>query len=88
MALVHFWIPAKPLKLDLPSLSPQAPARPRKLEMHGKVRIDPFHWMRRAHKTTLIDYLQAENAYAAAAMALSSLCVVGNSLRLLGYKRG
>jgi P-type Cu2+ transporter len=26
--------------------------------------------------------------YAAAAMALSSVCVVGNSLRLLGYKRG
>ena len=66
---MHFWIPAKPLKLDLPSLPPQAPARPKKLEMHGKVRIDPFHWMRRAHKTTLIDYLQAENAYAAAAMA-------------------
>lgn len=57
------------MKLDLSPTPPLATVRPKKLEAHGKVRIDPFHWMRRARKSGLIDYLLAENAYAETVMA-------------------
>lgn len=47
----------------------QEPVAPRKdqiLEKHGHQRLDPYYWMRERDTQPVLDYLQAENAYAAA----------------------
>jgi oligopeptidase B len=46
----------------------QEPVAPRKdqiLEKHGHQRLDPYYWMRERDTQPVLDYLQAENAYAA-----------------------
>lgn len=65
----HSFSGTENLKLDLSAPPPSAKPHTKKLEAHGHVRTDPFHWMRRARNTRLKDYLQAENTYAEAAMA-------------------
>ncbi|MFQ5681864.1 MAG: S9 family peptidase [Candidatus Binatia bacterium] len=42
---------------------------PKSLEEHGHVRIDEYYWMRQRENHEVIDYLEAENRYARAAMA-------------------
>lgn len=50
-------------------LTAQEPVAPRKdqiLEKHGHQRQDPYYWMRDRDSQPVLDYLNAENAYAAA----------------------
>ncbi len=42
---------------------------PEKLEIHGDVRIDPYFWLNDRDNPAVIAWLEAENAYADAAMA-------------------
>ena len=52
-----------------PELPPPAPPRrPTRLVAHGDVRIDDYYWLRDRTNPEVLDYLRAENDYAAAAM--------------------
>jgi oligopeptidase B len=51
---------------------PAAPRRPTRLEAHGDVRIDDWHWLRDRDDPSVIEYLKAENAYADAMTAASA----------------
>ncbi|MCW5978128.1 MAG: S9 family peptidase [Bryobacteraceae bacterium] len=51
------------------SRPPAAKAEPHRLEMHGHVRTDGYYWLRDRENPEVIRYLEAENAYVAAAMA-------------------
>lgn len=44
---------------------PQAMKKPERLEKHGDVRIDNYFWMKERDSKSVLDYLNAENAYAA-----------------------
>ncbi|HCC47799.1 MAG TPA: oligopeptidase B [Elusimicrobia bacterium] len=48
---------------------PRAKKIPHKLEKHGHVRVDDYYWLKDRKNPEVIDYLNAENAYAAAALA-------------------
>jgi len=48
--------------------APQARREPTRVEMHGQVLEDDFGWMRDKESPEVIAYLEAENAYTAAAM--------------------
>jgi len=48
---------------------PRARAVPHRLEKHGHVRIDNYFWLRNREDPAVLDYLKAENDYAAARMA-------------------
>ncbi|WP_148713743.1 S9 family peptidase [Chitinolyticbacter meiyuanensis] len=50
-------------------LPPIAPRRPRRLKKHGETRIDDYYWLRDKDDPAVLDYLQAENAYAEVVMA-------------------
>jgi oligopeptidase B len=54
-----------------PVLPPQPVAKrqPVTLRKHGDVRVDDYFWLREKDDPAVIDYLKAENEYAAAAMA-------------------
>ena len=53
-----------------PALEPPvAEARPTELEAHGDVRVDPYYWLRERDNPQVIEYLEAENAYAEAVLA-------------------
>jgi oligopeptidase B len=43
---------------------PDAPRRPTRLEAHGDVRVDDWHWLRDRDDPAVIAYLEAENRYA------------------------
>jgi oligopeptidase B len=47
---------------------PAAPARPVELTLHGDTRVDPWYWLRDRENPEVIDYLEAENAFTAAAL--------------------
>jgi oligopeptidase B len=50
-------------------MPPPAPLRrPTRLAAHGDVRIDDYYWLRERTNPEVIDYLRAENDYAAAVM--------------------
>jgi oligopeptidase B len=49
----------------LPS-PPRAKQVPHRLERHGHVRIDEYYWLNNRDNPEVLDYLQAENEYAAA----------------------
>jgi oligopeptidase B len=59
------------LSLDLSATPPLATQRPKRLVAHGNARNDPFHWLRKVQSDEVLDYLKAENAYAAAVLAPS-----------------
>lgn len=40
-----------------------------RLVSHGHTRVDPFHWLRNVESPEVLDYLKAENDYAASVMA-------------------
>ena len=42
---------------------PTAPRRPTRLEAHGDVRVDDWHWLRDRNDPAVIAYLEAENRY-------------------------
>ena len=48
---------------------PAAPRRPKRLEIHGHVRIDDWFWLRDRNDPEVAAYLEAENRYADAVMA-------------------
>ena len=45
---------------------PVAPRHPTTLSKHGDKRVDDYYWLRHQQDPAVIDYLQAENAYAEA----------------------
>jgi len=45
---------------------PAAPKHPTILSKHGDKRVDDYYWLRNKQDPAVLDYLQAENAYAAA----------------------
>src|SRR4051812_4441849 len=47
---------------------PSAPARPVELTLHGDTRVDPWYWLRDRENPEVIEYLEAENAFTAAAL--------------------
>ncbi|HEY0830952.1 MAG TPA: S9 family peptidase [Candidatus Dormibacteraeota bacterium] len=47
---------------------PVAPQRPQVLEAHGDRRVDQYYWLRDRQNPDVIEYLEAENAYADAVM--------------------
>jgi len=47
---------------------PQATKIPKVLEMHGEKRVDDYFWMNDRNDPSVVAYLEAENAYAAAVM--------------------
>ena len=48
---------------------PVAKVVPERLETHGDVRVDDYHWLRQREDPEVIAYLEAENAYTRALMA-------------------
>lgn len=48
---------------------PVAPVRPVHVELHGDVRVDEYHWMRRGDDPQVAAHLEAENAYTLATLA-------------------
>jgi oligopeptidase B len=56
-------------KVDIAPRPPIAPRRPKVLEKHGDLRVDPYYWMRDEEDPELIAHLEAENAYTEAVTA-------------------
>src|ERR1700694_2968179 len=56
-------------KVDIAPRPPIAPRRPKVLEKHGDLRVDPYYWMRDKEDPELIAHLEAENAYTEAVTA-------------------
>ena len=54
------------MNLDFFAQEPVAPQIDHNLEQHGHQRNDPYYWLRERDTKPVLDYLQAENAYAAA----------------------
>ena len=48
--------------------APQAKKQPKELVKHDHRRIDPYYWLNERDNQEVIDYLEAENAYAASTM--------------------
>ena len=65
--------PNIPLSSSPPQTAPPVAARrPIRLEAHGDVRIDDWHWLRDRGDPAVIAYLKAENAYTEAMTAGSA----------------
>lgn len=47
---------------------PRADQHPKELTIHGHTRVDPYYWLRERDNPKVIEYLEAENAYADAVM--------------------
>ena len=58
-----------PALADEEPVPPVAEKKPVKLERHGDVRIDEYFWLNERDNPDVIAYLEAENAYAEAALA-------------------
>lgn len=55
---------------DTKALQPPLAERiPRELTIHGQTRVDDYYWLNERANPKVIEYLEAENAYAKAAMA-------------------
>src|SRR3984885_10373754 len=61
-----------PSSSPLKTTPPVAPRRPVRLEEHGDVRIDDWHWLRDREDPAVIAYLEAENRYTEAMTAASA----------------
>ncbi len=48
---------------------PRAPQHPHRLEEHGRVRLDPYYWLKERDNPEVLAYLQAENDYTGAMTA-------------------
>lgn len=51
-------------QIDSSPHPPVAPQRATILHNHGEERVDPYFWLRVRDDPQVIDYLNAENAYA------------------------
>ena len=51
---------------------PTAEKRPVELERHGHVRIDDYFWLNQRDDPEVLQYLEAENAYANSKLAASA----------------
>jgi oligopeptidase B len=51
------------------STPPTAKRIPKRLEKHGHVRIDDYHWLKERENPEVLDYLKAENEYTDSVMA-------------------
>jgi oligopeptidase B len=60
--------PAAARAADQPE-PPRAAQRPVRLEAHGDVRVDEYHWLREREDPAVLAYLEAENSYRDAVMA-------------------
>src|SRR4030095_3244092 len=58
-------MPESPLNTQA-ATPPVAPKHPTILSKHGDKRVDDYHWLRHKQDPAVLDYLQAENAYAEA----------------------
>ena len=56
---------AAPAPAPTASAAPDAEQRPHAMTAHGDTRQDPYYWMRDREDPAVIEYLEAENAYAA-----------------------
>ena len=52
-----------------PTAPPRAAQRPHRLEAHGDVRLDEYHWLNQRDDPEVIRYLEAENVWTDAVMA-------------------
>jgi len=50
-------------------VAPTAEKVPHELELHGDVRVDDYYWLRERTNPEVLEYLEAENAYASSMMA-------------------
>ncbi len=50
-------------------VAPVAEKIPHELELHGDLRVDDYYWLRERSNPEVLEYLEAENAYASAMMA-------------------
>ncbi|MEO5968711.1 MAG: S9 family peptidase [Bdellovibrionia bacterium] len=48
---------------------PMVERKPESFEMHGDVRIDPYHWLKERDNPKVLEYLRAENEYLEEIMA-------------------
>lgn len=55
--------------LSMAAVPPSARKEPHRLEKHGQVRMDDYYWLKERSNPEVTKYLEAENAYAEAAMA-------------------
>lgn len=65
-------MPAAPAQTGVRQAVPQPPVAqtiPVRLEKHGHVRTDPYHWLRERDHPDVLAYLRAENEYTEAVMA-------------------
>jgi oligopeptidase B len=53
---------------EAPLEPPVAAVRPHSVTLHGDTRVDPYYWLRNKESQEVVDYLNAENAYARAFM--------------------
>ncbi len=75
--IVVVLVPVGVLSLIAPTLAdappgpkpPVAKVVPTRLEQHGDVRIDNYHWLKDRDNPDVLRYLEAENAYTAGVMA-------------------
>jgi oligopeptidase B len=71
-----FWFVLMPFGLVSPAPTVAEPVRPpvakvdpARLEEHGHVRVDDYHWLKDRDNPEVLGYLEAENAYTARMMA-------------------
>lgn len=62
-------MPYPTYRFDLSRAAPLAPQNIERLQAHGHVREDPWHWLRHQDDPAVLDYLKAENDYTAAVLA-------------------
>src|SRR5712692_6363288 len=60
--------PTTSIGASLPSSAPVAPRQPKRVTLHGELRIDDYAWLREKDANGVVDYLRAENAYTDALM--------------------
>ncbi|HET9792915.1 MAG TPA: S9 family peptidase [Thermoanaerobaculia bacterium] len=70
-----------------PPIAPIAPRRPKRLELHGDVRIDDYFWLRERSDPEVVAYLEAENRYAEAVVAPAAALRERLYAEMLGHIR-
>ncbi len=58
-------------RFDLSATAPEAARKPRRLIQHGHTRTDDYFWLNKPRSAEVLQYLDAENAYAQAVLAPS-----------------
>src|SRR5690242_19169588 len=66
---------------------PVALRRPKRLELHGDVRMDDYFWLRERSDPAVVSYLEAENRYTDAVMSPAAGLVEELYREMLGHIR-